>query len=71
MNSYEILYTDKAFSKWQLLVQSPFVPNVGDLVNLPNDGYGTVLKVEHVYKKNRDEITVLDHFKIYLDWNVE
>lgn len=70
MNSYEIVYTAEFSPKRQLLVESPFVPSVGDLVNLPNDGYGKVVMVEHVYKKNSNEITVFDHFKVYLDWKI-
>lgn len=68
--SYEIIYTDMVSESWQVLVKSPIIPIVGDLVNLPSEGKGRVLFVEHVYKVNRDEMTVLDYLKVYLDWKI-
>lgn len=71
MKKYEIVYTDMVSDNWQLLVESPLVPNVGDLVSLPNSDHGKVLLVEHVYKKvGLNDMVIFDYFKVYLDWKI-
>ena len=65
--AYDIVYTDTSRSSdWQVLVKTPLIPKIGELINLGSEA-GTVVSVEHVHKTDRDDRIVLDYLKIYLD----
>lgn len=65
--TYDIVYMDtKRSSDWQVLVKTPLIPKINDLINLGSKA-GTVVSVEHIHKTDRDSRIVLDYLKIYLD----
>ena len=70
MSKYLIEYTDMVSEDWSAWVQTDIIPDIGAMVSLPAGEKGRVLFIEHVYWKNRDEFIVLNHIKIFLDWNV-
>lgn len=65
---YDIVYTDtKRSSDWQVLVKTPLIPKIGELINLGSKA-GTVFSIEHVHQTDRgDSRIVLHYLKIYLD----